>query len=150
MRRSAAAICSLIGPSTWTSGASSASRRLESSSAALDRGADVLAAYEDRTARYLNFSGASVIWEQPDTSMDGLIEELLRAGREVVARTKPWEGERPGPPSPGQARINLLTPSGLHFGQGALAALAGDALAGPVIAAATALMQALTRRATAD
>ena len=54
----------------------------------------------------------------------------------------PWEGERP-PLITGQARISLLTPSGLHFGQAAFETLAQDTIGAPVIAAATRLMQAL-------
>jgi hypothetical protein len=40
-------------------------------------------------------------------------------------------------------RINLLTPSGLHFGQGAFEVLASDPMGGPVIGSATRLMQEL-------
>lgn len=51
---------------------------------ALTGGVDILAAYTDYTARYLNYSGASVIWEHPDTSLDAEIEMLLRAGQAVA------------------------------------------------------------------
>jgi hypothetical protein len=40
----------------------------------------------------------------------------------------------------------MLTPSGLHFGQAPLNALANDAMAGPIINAALDLMQALIRK----
>jgi hypothetical protein len=33
-------------------------------------GFDTLAAYEDLSARYLNFSGAAIIWDAPDSRMD--------------------------------------------------------------------------------
>ena len=105
-------------------------------------GLDTLAAYENRGARYINFRGTVIVWEAPDSRLDGHIHKLLAAGRTLVGGIGPWEGKRP-PLAPGQARISLLTPSGLHFGQAPLAALAQDAMAAPVIHAATELMQAL-------
>jgi hypothetical protein len=111
-------------------------------------GMDTLAAYEDLSARYLNFSGAAVIWDHPDDSLDGEIQKLLAAGRELVAKVGPWEGPRP-PVPPGQARISLLTPSGLHFGQAAPRLLSRDAMAAQVLQAATKLMQALIARPAA-
>ncbi len=110
---------------------------------ALPEGLDIVAAYEDGSARYFNYSGAAVIWEHPDGSLDELVEELLEAGRIVVAQIGPWEDERPGPPPDGQARISMLTPSGIHFGQAPLEALTGDPMGGRVIGAAVSLMQEL-------
>jgi hypothetical protein len=107
-------------------------------------GLDSLAAYEDRRARYVNFSGAVIVWEAPDSRMDDYLEELLAAGRKLAKLIGPWEGTRPALP-PGQARISLLTPSGLHFGQAPLAAFTQDAMAAPLLDAATRLMQSLIR-----
>jgi hypothetical protein len=112
----------------------------------LEGGVDLVAAYTDRSARYVNFSGAAVVWEHPDESVDAEIDALLEAGRPVVAATGPWDRPRPGPPANGQVRLNLLTPGGLHFGQGSYRDLAADALGGPVVAAALRLMQALIAR----
>jgi hypothetical protein len=111
-------------------------------------GVDTLAAYEDLSARYLNFSGGAVIWEHLDESLDGEIQALLAAGRELLARIGPWEGPRP-PLPPGQARISLLTPSGLHFGQAPPSLLSRDGMAAPVLQTATRLMQALLARSAA-
>lgn len=110
----------------------------------VESGLDTLAGYEDGTARYVNFSGGVIIWEVPDAQMKGRIDKLLAAGNTLAALIGPWEGARPSLP-PGQARISLLTPSGLHFGQAPLEVLTGDAMAVPVIAAATELMQALIK-----
>lgn len=109
----------------------------------LDNGLDVVAAYADGNARYFNYTGAAIIWERPDDSLDGNVNSLLDAGREVIERIGPWEEARPQAPPAGQARINLLAPGGLHFGQGGFDVLAGDPMGGPVIAAATRLMQEL-------
>jgi hypothetical protein len=112
-------------------------------------GLDVLAAYEDHTARYLNHSGAAVIWEHPDDSLDPLIDELLRASASVVARIGPWKEARRPPPARDDVRMSFLTPSGLHFGEGPFALLSEDAMGSPVIQRATALMIALTQKGAA-
>ena len=110
---------------------------------AMPQGLDLLAAYTDHSARYYNFSGAAVVWEHPDMSLDSDIDQLLAASRQVVAQIGPWEQARPAPPPPGQARMSFLTPSGLHFAQGPMAALARDPLGGRVIQLATILMKDL-------
>jgi hypothetical protein len=112
----------------------------------LQNGLDLVAAYSDFSARYYNYSGAAVIWERPDTSLNKLIQNLLHTGSVVVARIGPWNQPRPPAPPEGQARINMLTPSGLHFGQAALRALSNDPLGGPVLAGAFTLMQELIKK----
>lgn len=113
---------------------------------ALEEGLDIVAAYADHTARYLNYSGAAIVWERPDESLDRDIDSLLSAGRMVAAQIGPWDGPRPPAPPKGQVRISMLVPSGLHFGQGPFEALSGDPLGGPVITAAMQLMQSLITR----
>jgi hypothetical protein len=113
----------------------------------MPQGPDILAGYADRSARYYNLSGAGVVWERPDESLDAVIDQLLADGARVVAKIGPWTKERPVSPPSGQVRLSFLTPSGLHFGQGPMNGLASDALAGPVIQSAIRLMQALTRKA---
>jgi hypothetical protein len=110
---------------------------------ALPEGLDILAAYADGTARYFNHSGSAVVWDAPDNSLLQQIESVLRAGEVVVDRIGPWEEQRPPAPPTGQARISMLTPSGLHFGQAQFGALAGDQLGGVVISTATELMRSL-------
>jgi hypothetical protein len=112
----------------------------------MDDGEDLLAAYADRSARYYNYSGAAIIWEHPDDSLDRMIAELLEAGMRIIHQIGPWERTRPGPPASGEARVNLLTPSGLHFGQAPYALLAKDAMGGPILQAALNLMKALIEK----
>ena len=112
----------------------------------MKRGVDIVAAYADHTALYLNFSGSAVIWEHPDDSLKGEIENLLAAGKNIIHNIAPWVDERPGVPPEGQARVSMLTPSGLHFGQAPLNALANDEMGGPIIKAATDLMGALIKK----
>jgi hypothetical protein len=112
----------------------------------MEQGLDIVAAYADHSARYYNYSGAAVIWENPDGSLMKEIENLLNAGKNIIHQIGPWEEKRPGAPPKGQARVSVLTPSGLHFGQAPLEALANDEMGGPIIKAATDLMQALIRK----
>lgn len=111
-------------------------------------GHDSLAAYEDRSARYLNHAGGAVVWDAPgaDAGIDARVKAFLAAGGALVAMIGPWEGARPALP-PDMARVSLLTPSGLHFGQGPVEPLSRDPMAAPLFEAGTALMQALVQRA---
>lgn len=113
---------------------------------ALPGGLDLLAAYCDRSARYYNFSGAGVVWEHPDSSLDTPIDQLLTTAAAVVTSIGPHEGPRPAPPPRGQARLNFLTPSGLHFGQAPMTTLTQYPLAGRVLTAATQLMTAMIEK----
>lgn len=110
---------------------------------AMPEGLDLLAAYPDHSARYYNYSGAGVVWEHPDDSLNHPIDQILAASQRIVDKIGPWDKERPTPPPMGQTRMSFLTPSGLHFGQAPMAALMGDPLAHGVIDWATALMKIL-------
>jgi hypothetical protein len=111
---------------------------------ALDRGLDVLAAYADGTARYFNWSGAATIWDAPDARFEPAVGKLLAIGARVAGVIGPWEEPRRRDLAEGFVRLNSLTPTGLHFGEGPMQALSSDAMAGPLIAAATELLQGLT------
>ena len=112
----------------------------------LEKGADLVAAYADHTARYLNFTGAGEIWERPDDSLDAEMDALLKAGQEVAGRIDPWDKERPPAPTNGNVRLNMLTPSGLHFGYGGFNTLSNDPMGNALIAPATQLMQKLVNK----
>lgn len=112
----------------------------------LQNGADIVAAYTDYTARYLHHSGAGVIWERPDSSLDAEIEALLKAGQSVANVIGPWDKERPGAPQGENVRLNMLTPSGLHFGYGAFESLWNEPMGRAILDPATRLMQALTAK----
>jgi hypothetical protein len=116
---------------------------------AMPEGLDVLAAYDDHTARYYNYSGAGVVWDRPDGSMDAQIDALIAASNGVVSEIGPWEGERPPSPPRGHMRLSFLTPAGLHFGQGPSEALFEDQLAGHVLQLALVLMDDLIQQTNA-
>jgi hypothetical protein len=107
----------------------------------MPKGLDLVAAYRDHRARYFNYSGAGVLWERRDESLDGLIDELLTAGSVVAEAIPAWAQPRPPEPKKGNVRINLLTPSGIHLGQGPTEALNQDAMGGPILSAAYGLMK---------
>jgi len=109
----------------------------------MPKGLDLVAAYRDHRARYFNYGGAGVLWERRDDSLDGLIDELLQAGTVVAQAIGPWTQARPPEPKNGNVRINLLTPSGIHLGQGSVEALNQDAMGGPILSAAFGLMKRL-------
>jgi hypothetical protein len=112
----------------------------------LPDGLDTLAAYADHTARYINRGGKLIVWEAPEPSLNHQIDRLIAAGQTVADIIGPWEEPRRGPPPKGHIRLNMLTISGLHFGEGTWSALSNDRMGGPVIAAGTELMTALIRR----
>lgn len=111
----------------------------------LEQGYDTLAAYDDRTARYLNQAGGAIIWHAEDRVMDALVDALLAAARPLLATVSVWESARP-PLTAGRARISLLTAAGLHVAEGAFEQLAADSGTGPVLTAGFELMTALTDR----
>jgi tetratricopeptide (TPR) repeat protein len=113
----------------------------------MPEGLDMLAVYSDHSARYYNYSGSAVVWEHQDTSLDSAIDQLLAASSQVVTQIGPWEQERPAPPPRGHVRLSFLTPSGLHFGEGAFAALSRDPLGGRVLNIGTSLMKVLISKA---
>jgi hypothetical protein len=112
--------------------------------AGMDSGNDVLAVYADRTAHYYNFSGSGVIWGRPDASLDGSIERVLSAASTIVTVIGPWTEPRRSQPKAGMLRLNILTPIGLHFGEGPFEELDRDRLASPLVKAATGLLAQLT------
>jgi len=110
-------------------------------------GIDLLAAYQDGSARYYNYTGAGVIWEHPDSSLEEPIKALLLVRQKVAEQIGPWQGVRPPLPE-GQTRITMLTPNGLYFGQGKFEQLNADPMGKYLIGAATNLMVKMTEKAT--
>jgi hypothetical protein len=110
----------------------------------MDEGQDLLATYADRTAYYYNYSGAAVVWMRPNSSLDQTIDKVLEAARPIAKHIGPWDRQRRPAPSKGVARLNVLTPAGLHFGEGPIQLLSRDPVAAPLLTAATTLLATLT------
>ena len=111
------------------------------------KGHDLLAAYRDGTARYLNYSGKALIWEDhSDTRIGAAITGWLAAGQLIADAIGVWD--QPSLPAlpAGHARLMMLTPGGHRFGQAPVAALSQDPKAGPFLTAATSVLQLITSR----
>lgn len=106
-------------------------------------GVEVLAVYTDHTARHIDADGKLTCSRGQGVWMDRKIDELLAAGRAIAPVAKPCEGQRPGPVAGGQVRINLLTSSGLCYGQGMREALARDSRGSALLGAAERVMDAM-------
>lgn len=83
-----------------------------------------------------------MIWEMRGTPIDPRVAALLNAGHALVQLIGPWTGPRPPLPQ-GVARISVLTPIGVHFGQGPMSVFSRDPKAVPVLGAAAMLVKAL-------
>ena len=112
----------------------------------LDNGLDVIAAYKDGSARYINQTGKMIIWETPDETSNALINDLFAKSESIVAQIGPWNQPRKLNPGKGMVRINLLVADELYFGEAPANVLFNDALAKPVLFSAAALMQFLTEK----
>ena len=111
-------------------------------------GHDLLAAYRDGSARYLNYSGKAVIWEDhSDARIQAAITAWLTAGRVIADAIGVWDQPSLPPLPAGQTRLMTLTPGGHRFGQAPVAALSQDPKAGPFLVAATSVLQLITSRA---
>lgn len=114
----------------------------------MDRNAyDLLAAYRDLSARYYNFTGAGVVWDRPDESLDTETRTVLEQGEEIMKKIGPWENARPEPVKRGIVRLNLLTSKGLHFGEAPMNVMGNDPVGGGLLNASAQLMQALMAKA---
>jgi hypothetical protein len=111
---------------------------------------DLLAAYRDGSARYLNYSGKAVVWEDRSiTQIQTAINGWLARGQVIADAIGPWDQPSLPPLPAGHVRVMVLTPSGPHFGQGPAAALSADPVAGSFLTAATSLLQLIVTRAMA-
>jgi len=108
------------------------------------KGVDYLAVYADNCARYYNFSGAKIIYEAYDCSINDEIQKLLDYCKVVVHTIGVWDGDRRKPPTNNVARVNFLTPSGLFFGEGPFDILSQEALLKDVVAQSVVIMLSLT------
>lgn len=111
--------------------------------AGLEGGLDVLAAFADGRVRYINHTGAMSIFDHSPAEVAARARNLLAASQPVVERIGPWDKARLAPPGNGTVRLNFLVSDGHYFGQGPMAQFRVDAMAGPVLAAAEALLAAV-------
>lgn len=109
-----------------------------------EEGHDILAVYADRSAYYLDHAKGTVVWQNPDASLEEEIGAVLDAAAEILPKIGPWSGKRLPPPQQGNVRLDILTPVGLCFGEGPFAAIARDPVGGPLVKAGATLVHRLS------
>ena len=111
---------------------------------AMKEGIDTLAAYKDGTARYLNQAEKLIVWDTVTPGSNKIIQQLFADSAVVVSKIGAWEKDRLPPPQQGDIRLSFLVNGDLYFGQGPFEVLQKDAMGGPVINSALALLQFLS------
>jgi hypothetical protein len=110
---------------------------------ALSEGLDLLAAFNDGTARYINHSGKLLVWETQTEESKDLIDKLFSDSMKVIDQIGPWNKARKPCPSKGMVRLTFLVSDGLYYGEGPFEVLERDPMGGPVIQSAAGLMSYL-------
>jgi len=111
-------------------------------------GLDTLAAFSEGGVRYINQSGKLVVIEGVE-NFSLMVKRLFAASEPLVARIGPWDKPRLAPPKQSNVRLTFLVSDGMYFGEGPMLVMEHEALAGPVIHCATALLQAVVATGTA-
>lgn len=108
----------------------------------LEDGVDTLAAYADGTARYINHSGRTIIWEVPDagTAVRPLVDQLLATSAGLLRYVEPAGWTAPAAEVE-TAQVTVLVPAGL-----ATLPLVNNQLSHALFSAGAALMNALLER----
>ena len=110
----------------------------------LEAGVDYLAVYSDNTARYYNFSGSAIIYEQANNEeVDNEIQKLLVLCKTTVEQLSTWNAKRRSPPQNTLVRLTFMTPEGLFFGEGPMSLLEQDVLAKDIIQQSVVVMKLL-------
>jgi hypothetical protein len=77
--------------------------------------ADVLAAYADGSARYINHQGGMIVWDRLDEVITPLVLNVIRDTRPVGDE---HEERSDDPVLPDQVRLSVLTPGGISVWEG--------------------------------
>jgi hypothetical protein len=111
----------------------------------VDGGTDVLAAYDDNSARYLNYSGKLIVWDTRDAGIDTLNRNILLIAAPAVdfAITDDVES-----PLTSGLRVTVLTYNGNHRVEGNPGTQSANSeILGRLLKAGAMLMVALINRA---
>lgn len=113
----------------------------------LDEGLDVLASFNNGTARYINHTGKILVWETTeDEAANKITKDLFASSQNIVNQIGVWDKPRKPNPTKGNVRITFLVSDGLYFGEGPMNVLFNDPMASPALTKATELMQYLTQK----
>ena len=111
----------------------------------LTQGLDVLAAFIDGTARYINHSEKLLVWETQTEQSHELMKKLFSESIKVVNQIGPWDKGRKPFPSKDMVRLTFLVSDGFYFGEGPFEDFQNDPMGGPVINSATELIAYLVQ-----
>ncbi len=113
----------------------------------LDNGLDVLASFNNGTARYINQTGKIIVWETTnDVNANKITSDLFANSQNIVKQIGVWDKPRKPHPIKGNIRITFLVSDGLYFGEGATNVLFSDSMACPALTKATELMKYITEK----
>ena len=113
----------------------------------LDGGLDVLASFQNGTARYINQTERILVWETTtDAKANQLTNDLFSKATQIVNQIGPWDKPRKPHPAKGNTRITFIVSDGLYFGEASTNTLFNDQMAKPTLTVATQLMQYLTEK----
>lgn len=110
----------------------------------LDNGLDVLASFNDGTARYINQTGKILVWDVTDEKSNRLTKDLFLKSQNIIDQIGSWDKPRLPAPKTGNVRITFLVSDGLYFGEGPIDVLFNDRMASPALTSATFLMKYVT------
>jgi len=116
----------------------------------LSHSLDVLAAYADGSVRYINQSGKLSIFDGGPLRVVALGKNLVAAARPLAERIGHADHARMPPPRDDKMRLSMLASDGLCVAEGRFGALQKDALSGPIVGAALALLQTVVESTRAD
>jgi hypothetical protein len=111
---------------------------------ALEQGLDVLASYQDGSARFISHGGKVIIWDVSNSESDKLTQTLFEHSEQVIKQIGPWEKGRLNAPKKGNSRITFLISDDLYFGEAPTDVLFNDPLVRETLSSATALLDYLT------
>lgn len=80
----------------------------------MGKGADVLAAYADGTARYVNHSGKVIVWDLPDAHIGSIVRTVLERSKDLNTDVPTAASTRPGGDT---VSVTVLTFSGNRFAE---------------------------------
>ncbi len=106
-----------------------------------ERGLDTFASYVGAQVRYINQTGSPVILEERVEEVGRGVNEILRVATALARHLSPAKGERQSPPTNGLVRITLLTSQGPFVTQAPIESVSKDRHTGPVMNAATDLLE---------
>lgn len=116
----------------------------------LDGGLDVLAAYADGRARYINHTGKVAVFEAAPAELAAKAQETVEFAKVAVHQIGPWDMPRLPAPKLGNVRLTFLVSDGLYFGEGPFNIMQDEPMAAPIIQKAGELLQLVVDAAVND